>query len=253
MRRQEVSHLVFPGAKTLNPTYIYIYMSLNPFREFTNRVFGTGEHKKLTVRYPGCRNTDTPNTIRAKPFRHFSFQDFALCESALCHIGTFPIGVLHLVDTRNKNYPLGISGTETPKHPRLNVLSHFQHLAYQDFRAWHIQGKLTLGLSGSETSKRESKSHYAISRFRKSRLHDTRGRRFTPFDFPSTEKPILPLVIHSTKNPGFHGSEIRNMHRQEISHLSLPRVNGHRQEVRRHQLLIYASISRFHPSEFCAS
>jgi hypothetical protein len=100
-------------------------------------------------------------------------------------------------------------------------------------------------LWGSLVPKRRSKSHYAISGFRKLGLHDTRGRRFTPFDFLSTEKPILPLIIHSTKNSGFRGSKIRYVRRQEILHLSLPGA-----ETLNYQLLICTSISGFHPLEF---
>jgi hypothetical protein len=143
------------------------------------------------------------DTSEVKTLKYQTLNSEASRLCALCHIETFPIGTSHLVGTRNKNCPLGSRVPKRPKHPRLSVLSHFDILPIRIFGAGVYKGNLPLCLSGTETPKRRFNSHYAISRFRKLGLHDTRGRRVTFFDFPSTEKLIHPLVIPSTKIQGF--------------------------------------------------
>jgi hypothetical protein len=104
-----------------------------PFRGFASRDFGTGEYKRLALRYPGCRNTETPYLIRAiiiSGFHKSGFRDWRLQE----------------------NLPLGILGVETPKHQTLDMLFHFEGFASQDFGLASTRD-LPLDIPGVETLK----------------------------------------------------------------------------------------------------
>jgi len=99
---------------------VHIY-TLSSFRSFTSRDFGTGKYKKLSFRYPGCRNTKTPYHIHAiiiSGFHTSGFWDWKLQEIL----------------------PLGISGDETPKHQDSNHATLFQGFASRDFRTDEYKG-----------------------------------------------------------------------------------------------------------------
>jgi hypothetical protein len=191
MRRQEVSHLVFPGTETLNPTYIYIYIYRSAhFGNSQTGFSGLASTRKLTVRYPGCRNTEAPYLIRAiiiSGFRMPGFRDMRRQEvshlgfpgaetpkpvfisklisgfllsgfrvikrqgvhalrhsgsrntevSDLCALGH--LGVLHLVDTRNKTV---LWGSRVPKRQNVDP-SHtmpYRDFASRDFGTCEYKG-----------------------------------------------------------------------------------------------------------------
>jgi hypothetical protein len=132
--------LGIPGAET--PKH-HTLSTLYSFRGFASRDFGTASTRELTLRYPGCRNTETPNSNPR--YTHFGVSQVGISDmrvqgnlplgipgaetpkhqtlSTLYHFGVSQVGISGLASTRN--LPLGIPGAETPKHQTLTTLYHF--------------------------------------------------------------------------------------------------------------------------------
>jgi hypothetical protein len=122
MRRQKVSHLGFPGAETLKPTYLYIYIYHSVyFGSSQLRFSGYAMIGELIVGYPGCRNTETPyfvRTIIISGFHTSGFRDWWVQE----------------------NLPIGISGTKILKTPNIIHAKPFQHFSFRDFTLCENKG-----------------------------------------------------------------------------------------------------------------
>jgi hypothetical protein len=150
-----------------------------------------------------------PNPPRAKIPKYQTLNSEASRFCALRHIETFPIGTSHLVGTRNKTV--------------------LRSLGYRNVET-PIQ--FTLCLIGI--------SQVGTSQYKRTKSHILR--------FPEYRKADTPTRLTLDQNSGFRGSEIREVRRQEVSHLDLPGT-----ETPKYQLLTCASISTFHSSEFHGS
>jgi hypothetical protein len=69
----------YPGCR--NTETPYLVRTIIIFRVSHFGFSGLAGTRELANRYLGYRITETPNIIRAKPFRHFPFRDFALSEN----------------------------------------------------------------------------------------------------------------------------------------------------------------------------
>jgi hypothetical protein len=146
-----------------------------------------------------------------------------------------------------QNCPLGSRVPKRPKHPRLYVLSHFS-ISPIGISGLARTGKLTLVSSGYRNAEMPIQftlcligiSQVGTSRYKRMKSHILR--------FPEYRKADTPTRLTLDQNLGFRGSEIREVRRQEVSHLDLLGA-----ETLKYQLLTCASISGFHPSEFRGS
>jgi hypothetical protein len=130
----------FPGSRN---SEVHIY-ALSSFRGFASQDFGTGEYKRLSLRYPGCRNTETSNSRHAISFRGFASRDFGTGEYKRLAF----------------RYP-GCRNTETPYLIHAIIISGFRKSGFRD---WRVQGNLPLGIPGAETPKHQDSNHATLFR-----------------------------------------------------------------------------------------
>jgi hypothetical protein len=135
--------------------------------------------RKLTIRCPGCRNTEAPYLIRAiiiSGFRMSGFRDMRRQE--VSHLGfpgaetPKPVFISKLISgfllsfhviKRQGVHALRHSGSQNTE------VSDLCTRPSRDFASSrYTEQKCPLGVSGTETPKCRSKSHYAISGLHKS-------------------------------------------------------------------------------------
>jgi hypothetical protein len=141
MRRQEVSHLGFPGAET--PKHQTLNM-LHYFRISSIGISGYATTGGLAPGFPGSRNSETPNSKHAPLFSGFppsGFRDMRRQE------------VSHL----------GFPGAETPKHQTLNIL-HYFGISSIGISGYATTGGLAPGFPGSRNSETPNSKHAPLFR-----------------------------------------------------------------------------------------
>jgi hypothetical protein len=167
---------------------------------------------KLTVRYPRCRNTDTPNTICVNPFQDFASREFRRCEYKGIRPWAFwfpkcrsLVTYLHIVlsglhpsgfwDWRvQEDWPLGFPVAKTPKHQGLPTLDLFR-ISYFGISRWVMKKSLTPRFS-RETEHWKliatpSYYHFGISRIGVSWCAQTRDLAPRPSGSRNSEIPTL--------------------------------------------------------------
>jgi hypothetical protein len=155
--------------------------------------------RELALGFPGCRNAETPKPIHITPFRGFAYQDFVTgkyketypwVSQVPKHQNLFTLnhfGISQLANTRE--LALGFSGSRNSETPKPIHITPFRGFAYQDFMTGEYKGTCPWVSRVPKRRNTKTYSHYTISGFRISRLHDWRIQGNLPLGFPGAETP----------------------------------------------------------------
>jgi hypothetical protein len=261
VRRQEVSHLGFPGAET--PKHQTLNM-LHYFGVSSIGISGCATTGGLAPGFPGSRNSETPNSKHAPLFRDFLHRDFGTCETRGLALG-FPdaetteisnLAIFHRVfglykghlprvpKYRNffsmyrdfgslsglastREFALGYSGCRNTEISGFSYTLSFRDFACRDFGTCEYKGIRPWVFQIPKYRNIGTYLHAIISGFRKSGFRDLRVQGNSPLGIPGYRNSEIPTLkpahlISGFLPSGFRKSGFRDLRVQGNSHLGTP-------------------------------